>query len=250
MKLTQILQVIDYLAKINKISKPWLVGGIPRDKLLERKNDLTDIDITTGDESIHALAQFCAIKMAKYVTSFRVMNDGHSRILIDNWKIDFSSNFKVPNINSILTEKGMDRISSMDEEIYSRDFTCNTLLWSLDLREMYDVTQKAKTDILNKVIDTCLDPKITIGNDPKRISRSIYLSSKLGFSISDRTKNWIKNNPQSILDCGEDFTKKKLNKALTYNPSNTISLLDELNLWKFIPTTPELIKYMNVPGRI
>ena len=250
MKLIQILQTIDGLSKLNKTAKPWMVGGIPRDKLLGRKNDLADIDLTTGDESIHALAQQSAIKMAKDVSSFRVMNDGHSRILINNWKIDFSSNFTVPNINSILVEKGMNRISSMDEEIYSRDFTCNTLLWSLDLKQIYDVTHKAKVDISNKLIDTCLDPEITLGNDFKRIPRAIYLSSKLGFSISDRTKNWIKNNPQAIQDCGDDFTKKKLNKALLYNPSNTIALLDELNLWKFIPTTPELIKYMNSPGRI
>lgn len=250
MELTQILQVIDWLAKTNSISKPWIVGGIPRDKILGRKNDLIDIDITTGDNSIHALAQKTAIKLALYVSSFVVLNDGHSRMIIDNWKFDFSSNFKVPNIKFILEKNGMKNVVSMDEEIFSRDFTCNTLLLSLDLKQMYDVTQRARTDISNKIIDTCLDPDITLKNDPKRIVRVIYLASKLNFSISERVENWIQKNSSFILKAGNEYNKKKIIKALKYNPEICVQLLDKFNLWRHLPVIPELAQYMNKPERI
>lgn len=48
------------LAKDNGLSEPYIVGGLPRDKILNRINKVEDIDITSGDESIHQLAELAA----------------------------------------------------------------------------------------------------------------------------------------------------------------------------------------------
>ena len=48
MELLDLLEFLTVLAEKKGMSPPYIVGGIPRDKLLKRFNDLGDIDITTG----------------------------------------------------------------------------------------------------------------------------------------------------------------------------------------------------------
>ena len=51
---------IKRLAKDNGLSEPYIVGGLPRDKILHRINKVEDIDLTSGDDSIHQLAELTA----------------------------------------------------------------------------------------------------------------------------------------------------------------------------------------------
>ena len=48
MELLDILEFLTVLAEKKGMSPPYIVGGIPRDKLLKRFNDLGDIDTTSG----------------------------------------------------------------------------------------------------------------------------------------------------------------------------------------------------------
>ena len=54
----------------------------------------------------------------------------------------------------MLQESGIKEISAMHEELYSRDFTCNTVLMSLDLKRILDPTGLAINDIQSKIIKT------------------------------------------------------------------------------------------------
>ena len=64
----------------------------------------------------------------KYNITRKVMDDGHSSIFLGNLKIDFSSNFIVGNIDELLNNIGISNPTNMQREIFSRDFTCNSLL--------------------------------------------------------------------------------------------------------------------------
>jgi tRNA nucleotidyltransferase/poly(A) polymerase len=67
--------------------------------------------------------------------------------------------------------------------MYSRDFTCNSLLLSLDLRNLSDPTHKGFKDIKDKMIRTCLSPEITLTTNKNRVARAIYLACKIDFEI-------------------------------------------------------------------
>lgn len=239
MKLTDLLLTIEDVANKKNLSKPYIVGGLARDKLLGNVSAVNDIDITTGDSSIHFLFKETINALKGYDISYQKMNDGHARMVIDNVKFDFSSNFNIPNIEALLRAQKINP-TEMQKELYSRDFTCNAALMTLDLKTILDPTGLSVNDIKNKLIKTCLSPELTLGHDNRRIIRAIYLSAKLGFEIDPATKKWIIDNPKLIANVSGDYLEKKLRKSLEYNKARTVELLTELDLWQYIPPIKEL----------
>lgn len=240
MKLGELLIAIERIADTKGLSKPYIVGGLVRDKLLERTRDVGDVDITTGDESIHALSKEVARMLEGPNVTYEVMDDGHSTINIDGFKLDFSSNFIIPGIHDILRRGGIKDMSEMNKELYSRDFTCNAALMTMDLKTILDPTGLTVEDVKNKVIKTCLTPKLTLGYDNKRIVRAIYLAAKLDFDIDPDDKEWIKQNSKLIMNATPGYITNKLKKSAEYNVERTRELLTELGLWRYIPPIPEI----------
>ena len=53
MKITDLLKIIKKISEVNNLSEPFICGGTPRDKVLGKiKENLNDIDLTTGNEDI------------------------------------------------------------------------------------------------------------------------------------------------------------------------------------------------------
>lgn len=235
MNVKELLLLIDSIAQQSGTSKPWLVGGVPRDLYLKKNNSFNDLDITTGDQTISILSKEVAIALKNLKPIYRLMDDGHSRIILGPLKLDFSSNFVVPEIEKIYTKNFGRAPNSMEMELYSRDFTCNTLLMPLSFDKPIDLTKQAIPAIEAKIIKTCLNPDITLGLDPKRIVRAVYLSAKLGFELDIETSTWIKNNINILSQVKPQYITKKIAKALSYNKNITVELLDFLQLWPYLP---------------
>jgi tRNA nucleotidyltransferase/poly(A) polymerase len=248
MKLSELLYAIEKIAEDKGLSVPYIVGGFARDRLLNRANTINDVDITTGDASIHALSKEVAIRLGDQA-SYQVMPDGHSSIDIGELKLDFSSNFKTPGIVNILEKAGIKNPTEMQKELYSRDFTCNTALMSLDLKTIKDSTGLAIRDINEKMVRTCLPPDITLGMNHKRIIRVVYMSAKLDFDVDQEIIDWVKERPELVADARDKYLSRKINDSLVYNKERTIEMLDRMNLWPHIPPTKELIPYMG-KGRV
>lgn len=227
-----------------KTSKPFICGGTPRDKILNRLDKIEDLDITTGDASIQILSKETSVYLSKkYNTVTKQMSDGHSSIYLGDFKLDFSSNFNAPDIENILKKMGVKSPTSIQKEIFSRDFTCNALLMTLDLKAIVDPTNRGFNDIKNKVIRTCLSPEITLTTNKNRVARAIYLAAKLNFEIDPKIVEWVKKHPQSIQIASPKSLAEKLNKAILINPTVTTYYLDQMNLWQYIPITKELYPY-------
>lgn len=244
MKLKELLNIMGTIASERKYSQPFICGGTPRDKYLKRLDNVNDLDITTGNKTIHALAKDTSkVLSAKYQISTKFADDGHTSIHIGDLKIDFSTNFVVPEIEKILLARGIIKPTEMQKELYSRDFTCNALLMSFDLKTIIDPLNRGLKDIQNKKIVCCLDPSITFTTNKNRVVRAIYLSAKLGFDIDEKIIKWVSEHPESIRFGSERSLTQKLNKALDYNPEKTIKLLGIMNLWNHIPISERLYPY-------
>lgn len=241
MKIKQLLETISSIAIKNQLSTPYVVGGVPRDKVLHRVNEIADIDITTGDDTVHAFAS----ELVKIIPTAKVKTfpDQHSQAIVDGVKIDFSSNFRVPGVQQMLQHAGLSNPSNMQCELYSRDFTCNTLLLSMDLKYILDPTGLGIRDINDKVIRTCLPAQLTLGSQPKRVIRAIYLAVKLGFELDDEIVQWVRKYPESIAAANSKTISEKLNKSIAIDKEKTMALIDNLGVRKHIPMTPSLIKY-------
>jgi tRNA nucleotidyltransferase/poly(A) polymerase len=245
MQLKEILDLLSKTAQELGTAVPYICGGTPRDKVMGKTMNIEDIDITTGDNSIHILAKTMATKTAGQ-SSFKEMNDGHAQLIFPGIKLDFSTNYIEPGVVKMLSSVGMQNPSSMQQELYSRDFTCNALLMTLDLKKIIDPIGLGIQDIKKKVLRTCLPARITLGSDNRRIVRVVYMAAKLGFKVDDEIIKWVKQQPGKIVaNGGQEYISKKINKAFEYNPDVSIKLLDEMGLWPYIPVSDKTAPYMS-----
>lgn len=254
MKLRELLQQMKKVQENIGSSEPYICGGTPRDRYMKRLDNISDLDITTGDKTVQYLAQELGSELSeKYNVTRRSHDDGHSSIYIGTFKMDFSSNFNVPNIDVILKNKGIVNPTEMQKEMFSRDFTCNALLLSLDLKNLIDPTKQGFKDIKDKVIRTCLDPKLTLTTNKNRVVRAIYLASKLNFDIDPAIIEFVQRNPTSVKISTEKAMAEKLNEAFNRDADRAAHYITKMNLWGEIPITevikPYYFKNVNAPQK-
>lgn len=236
MKLRELLQQMQAVQKKIGSSEVYICGGTPRDRYLGHLENIEDIDVTTGDKSIEYLASEFGIQLAKkYNVTRKTHPDGHSSIFIGSFKMDFSSNFNVPGIDAMLAQRGIARPTEMQKEMFSRDFTCNSLLLSLDLKSLVDPTHHGFQDIKNRKIVTCLDPSITLTNNKNRVIRAVYLAAKLDFDIDQKIIDYVLKNPQAIQIATAKGMVEKLHKAFSFDPDKAAFYLSKMNAWNKIP---------------
>ena len=234
MLLSELLHTLSNIAKENDISEPYIVGGLPRDKEFGLAYNVKDIDITTGNKDSFALAMISSKTWPD--VHFRAYDDGHSSLDFKNIRVDFSNNFNLPGIEEYLKNAGMEDITDLKKEIYSRDFTINTLLQPMDLKkEPIDVTGYAAKDIKDKILRTPVDPELTIGYDPRRILRALKLALKFDLSIKPELKDAIIKYRGSIVDLPLQSIKKQVNHMLGIDSKKAIEMLSEFKLLPIIP---------------
>lgn len=235
MRLSELLSSLEIIAKENKIRIPFVVGGLPRDRVLGLSPDMIkDIDITTGDASSSILASLVSAKWPDAM--FRLYDDGHSSVDFKNIRLDFSNNFKIPGIVIELKKDGIKNPTELQKELFSRDFTINTLLQPMDLsKEPLDLTGKAMIDLKNKIIRTPINPELTIGYDPRRILRAVKLAIKLDFIIDKDLEEAIIKYRGSLQNVALNHIKKQINQMLRINSDKTVEMLSKYKLLPIIP---------------
>ena len=131
-------------------------------------------------------------------------------------------------------------ITSMKKELYSRDFTINTLLEKLDFTAIYDLTGEAIDDIKGRVIRCPINPEITIGYDPRRILRAIRFAIKFDFNIEENLKTAMLNNRTKIQSLPVKFVQDKMNEIVYLDADKGVDLLIEFKLLPLVPLTKTL----------
>lgn len=244
MKLRELLQLLKTTQNGIGATTPMICGGTPRDKTMGKLENIADLDITTGDKTVDYLSQEFAIFLKhKYKVTRKTMEDGHSTVFVGSLKMDFSSNFIVPGIDKYLAQMGIDKPTNMQREMFSRDFTCNSLLLTLDLKTILDPTHRGLQDIKDRKIKTCLAPEITLTTNRNRVVRAIYLACKLNFDIDDSIIDYVTKNPQTIKISTDKVMTDKLNDAFKRNPEKASQLLTQMNLWSYIPISEAIYPY-------
>lgn len=252
MKLRELLSKMKQVQEAIGASEPYICGGTPRDRYLGHLENIADLDITTGDKTVDYLSQEFEIALRKqYKVTRTTANDGHSTIHLGDFKMDFSSNFNAPNIDQLLAQKGIAKPNDMQREMFSRDFTCNALLLSLDLKQLSDPTNLGFKDIKEKMIRTCLAPEITLVTNKNRVIRAVYLASKLGFDIDPTIVEYVKKNPAVVKIATNKVLTEKLDEAFKRDPERATYYMNKMHLWDHVPITqsvqPYYMKAVNVP---
>jgi tRNA nucleotidyltransferase/poly(A) polymerase len=238
MDIKQLLIHIRDVAEQKGLSKPYIVGGIPRDRvlgILGEKTDVNDLDITTGDEGSAILGKLLYGTLKDSV--YRMYDDGHSSLDYRGIHIDFSSHFVVNKIDAILKTKNVEDITPMKRELYSRDFFFNTLLQGMDMESIYDLTGEAIGDLKAKIIRCPIDPAITIGSDPRRILRAIKYAVKYNFAIEDGLKNIIFEKRKLLQSLPPKSVQDKISEIVLIDADRGIDMLIEYKILPLVPLT-------------
>lgn len=243
MRVSQLLNALRDIAKRNGLSKPYIVGGIPRDRAFGAPEEIKDIDITT--ESGDALTLGMAVAQAYPEANFKVFDDGHSSLQFQNIQLDFSNNYNIPNIEKELEKMGV-KPTELKKEMYSRDFTINTLLQPTNLkRKPIDMTGLALKDVRDKVLRTPINPELTIGHDPRRVLRALKLAMKFDLKIDPDLKEAIIKYRGGLSEVPTGQIKKQVNEMLDMDPRKAIELLTEYKLLPIIPLSKLLMKELS-----
>lgn len=239
MKLDELLATVEQVAAENHLAKPFIVGGVCRDRLIgliDKKSRIKDLDLTTGNKDSLKLAVLLSQKLegSRYAT----YDDGHASVDYLGIHLDFSSNFIAQGVEQEIRKIGKEP-TPMLLELYSRDFTMNTLLESLDFTAMYDLTGEGMNDIKLKIIRCPINPEITISVDPRRILRAIKFSIKFGFEIADDVKAAMLNNHEKITTLPTKFIQDKTTEIMVLDSEGDkgIDMLIEYKLLPLIPMT-------------
>jgi tRNA nucleotidyltransferase/poly(A) polymerase len=235
MKLGELLGEIGRLAETAKLSAPYVVGGFPRDRAFGlAPAQAEDIDLTTGDKDCFALALLASRRWPG--APFRPYDDGHSSLGFKNIRLDFSNNFTLPGIDGELGKRGVAEPTDLQREMFSRDFTVNTLLQPMDLsKPPLDPTGMAFGDIAARKLRTPVAADLTIGHDPRRILRAMKLSLKFGLAVDDELGEAMLKYRGAVGELPEGLVRRQVHQMFRMDPRKAIGMLSRYRLLPIIP---------------
>jgi len=228
-----IVSELDNLVELSNelgFPKVYLVGGIVRDHFLGLKiSEKSDIDITVNDGFKSNLLGLSFGYKNNY--NMKYINGQDIKVYFKESSFDFSTG----KISKSLRGSEKSRIY---KETLSRDFTINSLLYSVEDKRFVDISGNGIKDCLNKIIRTNLGPEETFSEDKSRIIRAIYFASKYNLTISEDIIEYVKNNYNDIkimIEEKRNFIISKINEAVMFDSQKTLDILQKMKILKDIP---------------
>ena len=210
----------------------YVVGGFVRDLIMGKP--LNDIDIMTVGEGI-PFAEKLAHKLAlKKVVPFIKFGTA----MIPNKVIQIE-------VATARTESYDENSRKPSEVVYTdlkgdllrRDFTINAMAMDIHPDRFGELTDPfgGIADIEKRILRTPLDPDETFSEDPLRMMRAAYFSSKLGFEIEPKCKDSITRQAQRIDIVSWERIRDEFIKVLvTEKPSIGLVIMQKTGLMETV----------------
>jgi poly(A) polymerase len=210
----------------------YAVGGLVRDLIMSK--GLNDIDIMVVGNGI----QFSK-KLSKKLKINKVVEfEKFGTAIIPNGDLQIevaSARSELYNRESRKPKKVVN--TDLEGDLIRRDFTINAMAIDLSSQNFGKLTDPfgAIKDIESKIIKTPLDPDETFSEDPLRMMRAAYFSSKLGFKIEQKCLASMKRQSKRISIVSWERIRDEFIKILkTKKPSVGLIILQKKGLMKII----------------
>lgn len=214
----------DGLYIVNKLEdngfSAYIVGGAVRDFILSI--DSVDIDICTNAR----VDDICRIFSGAIPGEFGnvIVKHNNSRFEITTFRVEdnYVNNRKPSSIKYV---------DNVEEDLYRRDFTMNTLLIDKN-RKIIDY-MSGVNDIRMGIIRSIGDANDKFRDDVLRILRAIRFATTLGFKLDNNVVDGINNNKKYLANLSYNRKKEELDKIfLSDNILDGIELLKRYGLDK------------------
>ena len=170
------------------LAQPHLLGSLPRTFSSDYSTESDDIDLVyEGDYNVLTETLYSKGICEHFPVSYPRFRT--SMLSIAGCKVEIVGARKE---SYKPTSRKPDAVpATLQEDVYRRDFTINTLLENLHTGELLDLTGKGLDDLQAGIIRTPLDPVTTFDDDPLRMMRAVRFASRFRFTISDETLQGI-----------------------------------------------------------
>lgn len=217
--------------------KTYVVGGYVRDLIMKKTS--SDIDLVVEmDQGGGKLAEFLhtsglsgkPVTFERFGTSF-VMIKGHKIEIVMTRKESYPDKTRKPVVGT----------ASIQEDIFRRDFTINSLIMNISNGVISDLTGLGTEDIRNRMIRSTSDPAIIFSEDPLRMLRAIRFAVQLDFKIEADTAVGINKNRDRLKDISWERRRDEFTAMLlSAEPDRAVKMLFEFGLMKYV--IPELLQ--------
>ncbi|MCH3964130.1 MAG: CCA tRNA nucleotidyltransferase [Clostridium sp.] len=218
------LHIIDIIRETceSKNIEAYIVGGAIRDILMGYR--VNDLDICMNENPMVVIKSLCEIESFKYHREFQTAS------------VKFQNGIEIDIIrcrSEIYCKPGMLPVivpSGIRDDLYRRDFTINSLAYSLNSNELIDLYGgiydiQAKT--IRKIHDNSYE------EDPTRIFRALRYASRYGFQIKDRPEINECIHSRVLNTISNDRIIREIYlMAFEKNWKRAFCMLDELNVFK------------------
>ena len=232
-RLANISKAISELSDETNINA-FLVGGCVRDLMLNPLEEAIDVDIMVEGNGIDF-----AKKLAKKINVRKIVpfeKFATAKIPYSEFEIEVASARQEKYEESSRNPSEV-VISKIEDDLLRRDFTVNAMAVSLNkdnFGEFFDPFNGME-DLSNKILRTPLDADTTFSDDPLRMMRAAYFSSKLSLEIDSICLKSIKKNAERITIVSQERKTNELFKILgTKKPSIGLNILQESGLMNFV----------------
>lgn len=244
MKISEFMQVMDYLRGIISGTEfeghVFAVGGCVRDKRLGQ--DIKDIDLVV--DLLNGGIVFAKHLQTRGYTEGTVVvyeNYGTAMVRLKEFpgiELEFVQTRK-EDYHDSKTRNPDTYFGTIEDDCQRRDFTINALYYNISEEKEEDFTGRGLADLERGIIDTCGDPDIIFSEDPLRILRAVRFSARLGYIMSERTKDGIRRNTARLEIISQERITDEFNKIMSGpSPEGGMAMLGYYGLLPYV--LPEL----------
>jgi hypothetical protein len=214
----------------------FIVGGYPRALVTkEPMKSINDLDFSSAwpDECLK-LGEL----LAEHLGAENIETFHRTMTLSWEWmgvKCDFKGKSGMVSplgIRKLMREQDI-KTTPLNLDVYARDLTINTLIYSIFDNKIYDITKMAVRDINKKVINTIFDPMIIVPLNPLIILRAIKYAIKYKFTFSEGLKSAMHQNKELLFKkYSNDRLSEGLRGILAESKEDGTKMLEEFGLQK------------------
>lgn len=251
----EVIAKLRHFAQLYGINSIFVVGGYCREYYLGTTWKVNDIDVASAyqDQALQ-LGGLFASEVAKIPPQF-YERTGTAMIQyasdLGSIKVEFQGNsvntyMHSEDIKAWMHQNGIEDVPLMSN-IYGRDFTINSMIYSLHGGDMYDPTDMAVRDFNRRSINSLLPAEILIKYNPLAALRAVRFAIQYNFRIDPVLRNVIKiagiDNLKASLS--EERIVREIVKILTLNAREGLEMLKKLELDRIL-LNPDIKRYLEL----
>ena len=249
----EVISKLKYFAKLYGIKSIFVVGGYTREHYFGKIWRVKDIDVASAyheqarqlgglfaSEILHSVPKFYArtgTAAVEYPSEF-----GFIRVEFQGDSINAYMHNQ--EVKTWMQAEGIEDVPLMTN-IYGRDFTINSLIYSLHNETMYDPTNQAIRDLERRRIRSLLPAPMLIKYNPLAALRAIRFSLQYDFHIDSDLRLAIKDAGIDNLcnTLSQERIIKEMVKVLKTNGPDALDMLKRFELDRIL-LHPDVKKYV------